>query len=114
MASIQKRIRNNRTSYRVRYRDPSGKPRSKSFRRLVDAERFARTVEIEKEKGTWVDPKAGRITLDEWREQFVKTELGNRASTRARDQLLEGSHQPGIRCDAARLDRLHNCPGMDG
>ena len=99
MASIQKRIRNNRTSYRVRYRDPSGKPRSKSFRRLVDAERFARTVEIEKEKGTWVDPKAGRITLDEWREQFVKTELGNRASTRARDQP---THSPDAMNESTR------------
>ncbi|MGZ0218790.1 MAG: site-specific integrase, partial [Acidimicrobiales bacterium] len=96
MAAIQKRTRNGKTSYRVRYRDPSHTQRSKSFDRRVDAERFARTVEVEKDAGTWIDPKAGRTTLAEWRTRFVATELGNRASTRARDESYWRNHMGPI------------------
>ena len=44
MASIDKRS----NGYRVRYRDPVGKSRSRSFRRKADADRFAREVEVDK------------------------------------------------------------------
>ena len=96
MAAIEKRIRNGKTSYRVRYRDPIHTQRSKSFPRKVDAERFGRTVEVEKDAGTWIDPKAGRTTLAEWRTRFVVTELGNRASTRARDESYWRNHMGPI------------------
>jgi hypothetical protein len=40
MASIEKRVRNGKTTYRVRYRDPAGSQRSKVFARKADAQRF--------------------------------------------------------------------------
>ena len=40
MASIEKRVRNGKTSYSVRYRDPASKERRKVFARKVDAERW--------------------------------------------------------------------------
>ena len=92
MAAVEKRVRNGKTSYRVRYRDPTHAQRSKSFPRRVDAERFARTVEVQKDTGTWIDPKAGNTSLAEWRTRFVDTELGNRASTRARDASYWRNH----------------------
>lgn len=52
--------------YRVRYRDPSGASRNKSFDRKGDADRFAATVEADKVRGVFVDPNAGRITLREY------------------------------------------------
>jgi hypothetical protein len=39
MASIQKRLRNGKTTYRVRYRDPARQQRSKVFARKADAQR---------------------------------------------------------------------------
>jgi len=40
VASIEKRVRNGKTSYSVRYRDPASKERRKVFARKVDAERW--------------------------------------------------------------------------
>jgi hypothetical protein len=37
VASIEKRTRNGRVSYSVRYRDPAGRSRRKVFTRKVDA-----------------------------------------------------------------------------
>jgi integrase len=58
-------------TWQVRYRDPDGNQRAKSFARRPDAERFAATTEADKLRGTWIDPKAGRRTFrayaEEWR-----------------------------------------------
>jgi hypothetical protein len=48
-----------RPRWRARYRDPSGRERSKSFTRKVDAERFLVAVEDAKLRGAYVDPAAG-------------------------------------------------------
>jgi integrase len=66
MASIQKRQRNGKTSYRVQYRDPGGAMRGRVFVRKVDAERFRTENEHAKLHGAWTDPKAGKATLREY------------------------------------------------
>ena len=38
MASVETRIRAGKTTYRVRYRDPAGRQRSRVFDRKVDAD----------------------------------------------------------------------------
>lgn len=53
MASIERRS----GGYRVRYRDPVGHNRSRTFKRKVDGERFAREVEVDMDRGAWIDPK---------------------------------------------------------
>jgi integrase len=63
MASIQKRTRNGKTSYRVQYRDPSGAMRGKVFTRKVDAQRWETENEHAKLHGAWTDPRAGEATL---------------------------------------------------
>jgi hypothetical protein len=40
MASIEKRSRDGRTTWRAHYRTPAGAQRNKAFRRKTDAERF--------------------------------------------------------------------------
>ena len=61
MASIEKRTRNGKTTYRVRYRDPSGRQRSKVFSLKRDADRWMAENEAAKLPGrVWVDPAAGR------------------------------------------------------
>jgi hypothetical protein len=51
MASIQKRTRNGKVSYRVQYRDPSGAMHGKVFQRKADAERFRTENEHAKLRG---------------------------------------------------------------
>lgn len=58
-------------SYRVRYRDPAGVARSKTFRKVSQANVFAATVEADKARGTYVDHTLGRITLGEYAEQWL-------------------------------------------
>ena len=72
MAHVQKRIRRRRdrsgklrphTQWIARYRDPSGRERSRSFTRETDATAFITSVEGAKQRGDWVDPDLGRIEI---------------------------------------------------
>ena len=51
--------------YRVRYLDPDGRERSRSFAdgEKRKADRFARDVSTDVDRGAYVDPAAGSITL---------------------------------------------------
>jgi integrase len=79
MASIRKRS----GSYQVRYRDPNGRIRSKTFRRKVDAVREAQTIEADKARGDWLDPRLARMTfgqyVDEWRPAMANLKPTTRA-----------------------------------
>lgn len=72
MASIQKRHDGN---YRARYRDEAGKEHARHFKRKVDAQRWLDEVTTAVVTGTYVDPKAGKITFgrfyDEWSERQI-------------------------------------------
>jgi hypothetical protein len=48
LATVEKRVRNGRTTYRVRYRDLVGRQRSKVFDRSVDAKRWLHENETAK------------------------------------------------------------------
>jgi integrase len=64
VASIQHRPERARP-WRVAWRDDSGRQRSQSFARKVDASRFRAKVEHELHTGRYVDPHAGKITVAE-------------------------------------------------
>jgi hypothetical protein len=60
-------VRTNRLgSYDVRYRDATGRHRSKTFRRKRDAERFDQQVKDAKQTGTLARLDGGQVTLDEY------------------------------------------------
>ena len=65
MASVSRR-RDGRPGYQVRYRDPAGEQRARQFDRKAVADRFAASVETDKLRGAYLDPKAGRMTLQEY------------------------------------------------
>jgi len=71
-----------RPRWRARYRDPSGRERSKSFARKVDAERFLVGIEDAKLRGAYVDPAAGKVPFREWAERWERTTATLRPSTR--------------------------------
>lgn len=85
--------------YRVRFRDPAGRHRSRTFRRRRDAEDFARRVEIEIADGAWRDPASARRPLGEVAEAFLGGAYDLRPATRA---LYEGAY------------RLHVAPTFAG
>lgn len=57
--------------YRARYRDPVGAQRCRTFTRKADAERFVREMEVEVERGSWIDPRGADLALSEWAEEFM-------------------------------------------
>ncbi|WP_342659465.1 Tyrosine recombinase XerC [Rhodococcus ruber] len=57
--------------YRVRYRTPQGRQTDKrGFITKAAAEAWANTVEVDKMRGTYISPTAGRITIGELYEQW--------------------------------------------
>lgn len=53
-------------------RHPSGKRYSQSYALKKVAERWGRDQEAAMDRGEWVDPNAGKITLAAWREKWLK------------------------------------------
>lgn len=72
----------------VRWRDPARRQRSRAFRRKVDADRFARSVEVDIDRGQYVAPAGGRTLLVEWWARWWPTQVHLRPSTRARDESV--------------------------
>jgi len=83
MATIEKRVRNGRTTYRMRYRDPAGRQRSRSFARKVDAQRWLHENETARAHGAYIDPAAGKTPLGELAERWYATTAAHRPSSRA-------------------------------
>lgn len=81
--------------WQVRYRDPSGVERARNFPRKADAEKFLVTVEADKLRGMWADPRLGKITVSEWLPTWVSSRVHLRPSTRAvADSLLRNHVVP--------------------
>lgn len=93
MASIVKRtLKDGSSAYLVRYRMVDGGQRSRQFDRRRDADAFAAKVETEKVSGQFVDPRRGKITLDEWIGEWWPTVTNLRPSTRDRDEIYMRRH----------------------
>ena len=86
MGHVGRRVRNGRVIYRVRYRGPDGRERSRNFKRKADAENYLTTVEGAKLAGTWTDPTHGKVTFAAWLEAWWETAADLRPSTTARDR----------------------------
>src|SRR5215203_275707 len=91
MGHVGKRIRNGKVIYRVRYRAPDGRERSKNFRRKADAEKYLATVENAKLVGTWTDPAHGKVTLAAWLEAWWGSAADLRPSTVSRHEAYFSS-----------------------
>ncbi|MCL2395739.1 MAG: site-specific integrase [Acidimicrobiaceae bacterium] len=86
MASIKKVP----TGWRVRWRTPDGRGRSKTFPRKADAQRYLTHVEHTKLSGVYVDPRAGRVTVREYGDAWLASRVSWKPSTRVRyEGILE-------------------------
>jgi len=57
--------------YRARYRDPLGHQRSETFSRKADAQRYLREVQVDIERGRWIDPAGADLPLSVWADEFL-------------------------------------------
>lgn len=76
--------------WRARYRDERGRERSRHFGRRIDAQRWLDEVTTSLRDGTWVEPRAGKITFDEFYADWAPRQLWL-PSTRANADLATGS-----------------------
>src|SRR5947209_2875410 len=79
-------------TYVVRWRDP--RPREKTFRRKVDAERFERRILASRDAGVYRDPAHDKVTFGEWAARWWAT-----ASTGRAPKTLE-SYEGALRLHA--------------
>jgi integrase len=84
MASIEKRVRDGRQTWRAHYRDPAGRQRNRTFARKVDAERFLTTVESSKLVGSYIDPALARLTVGDWSARWLEGQAHLKPTTRER------------------------------
>ena len=70
MAHIDRRNRNGAVRYVARYIDPTGRERAKSFTRRADAQKYLTEIEAAKLNGSYLDPAAGRLTFNQWADQW--------------------------------------------
>ena len=83
MASVEKRRRDGRLTWLARWRAPDGSQRKKSFSRKVDAERHLLGVESSMVTGTYVDLRAGQITVAEYAPGWLAGRAHLKPKTRA-------------------------------
>lgn len=79
----KKSTRSGEARYEVRLRGPDGKERSRTFRTKKEAERHERNHHAAVDAGTWIDPRAGRTTLEAWAAEWQRTVVHLRPKTRA-------------------------------
>lgn len=78
--------------YRVRYRNPQGKSRTKSFAKASDAKNFLATVETSKLTGSYVDPGRAKVTVGSVADQWLAGKIGLKPTTRARYEVALKVH----------------------
>jgi integrase len=63
-----------------------------TFTTKAEASRYLAVVETDMARGIFVDPRAGRVTLGEWVDEWLRGNPAKRATTRARDESVLCTH----------------------
>jgi integrase len=92
MATVEKRTRNGKVSYRVRYRAPDGTQKSKSFKRSVDARDYLKSIDHSLMVGTYVDPARSKVAVKVWAAEWLGGQEHLKASTYARYDSIISKH----------------------
>jgi integrase len=82
--------------WRVRYHDPAGRERNRSFDRKVDAERFRVQVEADVQRGTYADPAAGRMTLRRYADGWLRAQTFDEATRDSQERRLRLHVYPAL------------------
>ncbi|GAA4697986.1 hypothetical protein [Nocardioides nanhaiensis] len=85
MASIKKRPDGR---WRARYRDAAGKEHARHFERKVDGQRWLDQVTASVVRGDYVDPRAGKVTLETYAGQWQAVQVSSEGTARIVDNAL--------------------------
>jgi integrase len=93
MASIEKRTTPlGEVRWDVRYRGSDRRQVKRTFKRKVDARRFAATAEADVLRGEWIDPRRARETFGHWAGQWRSTTTHLKPKTRAGYESILAKH----------------------
>ncbi|GAA2778073.1 hypothetical protein [Saccharopolyspora taberi] len=76
----------------VRWRNPAGRQRKKSFKRKADAENYATTIEHGMLSGSYIAPDAGKIVVREWAQRWQEVQGHLARSTFVRYEIAINTH----------------------
>ena len=86
------RHQSGRAGWQARWRDPAGVERAKNFARRADAERYLVSLESDKLRGRYADPRLGRTRLADWLTEWQSTRTNLSPATRLRDEASIRNH----------------------
>jgi integrase len=93
------------SKWQVRYIDPAGRERSKTFRRKVDAEKYLIHIEAQKQRAEWINPELSATPFGEWAARWLATRSHLKPKTRAGyESLFRAWVLPAF--GNTRLDRI--------
>jgi integrase len=101
MASVVKRTDRDQVTWLVRWRDPDGRQRKKTFARQAEARKHAAAVEADMARGQYVD-LSHRVTVAEYARQWAASRP-HRPTTARRTAGLIDNHIAGTRLGNRRL-----------
>jgi integrase len=82
--------------WRVRWVDPDGAERSRSFDRKTDATAFETGIKADLQRGAYRDPTAGRITLRKFSESWLASQTSSASTQEATERRLRLHIQPAL------------------
>ena len=88
MASIHK---TDDGTYRVRWRDPSGKQQSRNFRTRREASNFVAEIRVAVNRGAYIDPRAGKQKFGPYALRWLESR-NDEKTTAARDASVMTNH----------------------
>ena len=84
MASIERRQIRGQERFLVRYRDPSGKQKARTFASEKAAVDYEAEVRTDIRRGAYLDPQAGQMKVAPWSEKWIAAQGHLKPSTRTR------------------------------
>lgn len=78
--------------WKVRYRDPNGRTREKTFDRQVDARRWLELNASDMTRGEWTDPALQRTRFSDWADEWWETTVKLQPLTRRGYRIMLDGH----------------------
>lgn len=103
MASIKRRSENG--PWRARYRDAAGKEHARHFDRKAEAQKWLDEVTASIVTGSYVDPKAGRVTLESFYTEWAARQVWVHSTTEAMTMTVQSA--PFAKLPIGQVRRSH-------
>src|SRR5579859_1247985 len=78
--------------YQARYRDAAGRLHQQTFRTKAEARAFEQAAATDVRRGAWTDPQLGRLRVDAFAEEWLRTTVDLRPTTIARNRNILDVH----------------------